>query len=345
MSSGRWFSTSTSTTDFACTVSGFLTEYLPLQRNYSKNTILSYRDAIKLFVVFIIDTKGIRLTDFTMKRFDRPLIVEFLEWLRNRGVSVSTANQRLAAIKTFAEYAGCQHVEYMAPLQMVQNIKSKKTASREIVFLSVEQTAKLINQPDINTCTGLRHRTIMTLLYDSGCRAQELCDIRIRDIYTGTNPTVRLHGKGNKHRTVTISEKTAILVSEYIRRQRSAAMEDEPLILNRKHEKLSRDGINYIISKYVSEIRSNDPNFPEKVHAHGFRHSKAMHMLAAGINIVYIRDFLGHEDISTTMIYSRADNRLKNEAINRLVPKVTGDINFIDWTKDQDLLSFLNSFK
>lgn len=335
----------TSTTDFACLVSEFLTEYLPLQRNYSKNTVLSYRDALKLLVVFITDTKGIRLTDFTMKHFDRQLIVEFLEWLRNRGVSVSTANQRLAAIKAFAEYAGCQRIEYMAPLQMVQNIKSKKTSSREIVFLSVEQTARLINQPDINTRTGLRHRTVMTLLYDSGCRVQELCDIRIRDIYTGTNPTVRLHGKGNKHRTVAISAKTATLVSEYIRRQRKTALEEEPLIINRTHEKLSRDGVNYIISKYVSEIRRNEPDFPEKIHAHGFRHSKAMHMLAAGINIVYIRDFLGHEDISTTMIYSRADNRLKNEAINKLAPKVAEDVNFQDWTKDQDLLSFLNSFK
>lgn len=336
---------SSTTTNFACLVSEFLTEYLPMQRNYSKNTVLSYRDALKLLVVFITDTKGIRLTDFTMKRFDRPLIVEFLEWLRNRGVSVSTSNQRLAAIKAFAEYAGCQSIEYMASLQMVQNIKSKKTSNKEIVFLSLEQTTKLINRPDLNTRTGLRHRTVMTLLYDSGCRVQELCDIRIRDVYTDGNPTVRLHGKGNKHRTVTISEKTATLVSEYIRRQRNTALEDEPLIINRTHGKLSRDGVNYIIGKYVSEIRRTEPSFPEKVHAHGFRHSKAMHMLAAGINIVYIRDFLGHEDISTTMIYSRADNRLKNEAINKLAPKVTEDVNYQDWTKDQDLLSFLNSFK
>lgn len=333
------------TTDFARLVSKFLTEYLPLQRNYSKNTVLSYRDALKLLVVFITDIKGIRLTDFTMRRFEKALIVEFLEWLRKRGASVSTANQRLAAIKSFAEYAGCQQIEYMAPLQMVQCIKSKKASSREIVFLSVEQMSRLINQPDINTHTGLRHRAAMTLLYDSGCRVQELCDIRIRDVYTGNNPTVRLHGKGNKHRTVTISEKTAKLVYEYVCRQRAAALDDEPLFVNRTREKLSRDGVNYIISRYVSEIRLNEPDFPEKVHAHGFRHSKAMHMLAAGINIVYIRDFLGHEDISTTMIYSRADNRLKNEAINRLAPQVTEEVHFQDWTRDQDLMSFLNSFK
>ena len=129
---------STNTTDFACLVSEFLTDFLPLQRNYSKNTVLSYRDALKLLVVFITETKGIRLTDFTMKRFDRQLIVEFLEWLRNRGSSISTANQRLAAIKAFAEYAGCQYIEYLAPLQMIQNIKAKKAVGREIVYLSVE---------------------------------------------------------------------------------------------------------------------------------------------------------------------------------------------------------------
>ena len=335
----------TNTTDFARLVSEFLTDYLPLQRNYSKNTILSYRDALKLLVVFITDEKDIRMTEFTMNAFDRQLILEFLEWLRSRGGSISTTNQRLAALKSFAEYAGCQQIEYLSPLQMVHNIKVKKAAGREIVFLSVEQIARLINLPDVNTATGLRHRTVMTVLYDSGCRVQELCDLRIRDVNTRSNPTIRLHGKGNKFRTVTISEKTATLIAEYISRQRSTALDDAPLIMNRNHAKMSRDGVNYIISKYSSEIHSMEPDFPEKVHAHGFRHSKAMHMLAAGINIVYIRDFLGHEDISTTMIYSRADNRLKNEAINKLAPKVTEDADFQDWTKDQDLLSFLNSLK
>ena len=123
------------------------------------------------------------------------------------------------------------------------------------------------------------------------------------------------------------------------------ALPDAPLAVSRTHEKMSRDGVNYIISKYVSEIHSTEPDFPEKIHAHCFRHSKAMHMLAAGINIVYIRDFLGHEDISTTMIYSRADNRLKTEAINKLAPKITDETEFRDWSKDQELMSFLNSLK
>lgn len=334
-----------SSTDFARLVTGFLTDYLPLQRNYSQNTVLSYRDALKLFVLFLTEQKGIRLAEFTMQDFDRQLVTEYLEWLRKRGAGMSTANQRLAALKTFADYAGIQYIEYLAPLQMVQGIKSKKTSPREITFLSVEQMSLLINSPDANTMAGLRHRVVLTLLYDSGCRVQELCDIQIRDIHTGSNPTVRLHGKGGKYRTVTISEKTAGLVVEYLKRHRNFALSDQPLITNRENGKLSRDGVNYIIQKYVLEARKKDPSFPEGLHAHGFRHSKAMHMLAAGINIVYIRDFLGHEDISTTMIYSRADNRMKTEAISRLAPQITGETELPDWSKDQDLMAFLRSFK
>ena len=333
------------TTDFARMVTGFLTDYLPLQRGYSKNTIISYRDALKLFIVFLTEEKGIQLSRFTMSGFNRRLIVEFLEWCRARGASVSTTNQRLAALKSFASYAQIERIDFMAPLQEVQAVRSCKTEGKEISFLDVDQMTQLINRPDVNTRSGLRHRAALTLLYDSGCRVQELCDIRLSDINTGKNPTVKLHGKGDKFRTVVISDGTGNLLKEYILRQRNGALLNHPLIVNRTGRKLSRDGVQYIIDKYVREIHAENEVFPEHVHCHQFRHSKAMHMLAAGINIVYIRDFLGHEDISTTQIYSRADSRLKNEAVNALAPKLAGKADFPDWRADQDLLGFLNSFR
>ena len=334
----------TNSTDFARLVTGFLTDYLPLQRGYSPNTILSYRDALKLFVLFLMESKGLQLSRFTMDKFNRELIIEYLEWCRNRGSSVSTANQRLAALKTFAVYAQIECISIIAPLQEIQAVRSRKAVEKEVSFLTVEQITALVNRPDINTGSGLRHRTVMTLLYDSGCRVQELCDIQIGDIITGNNPTVKLHGKGRKYRIVVISKRTAQLIDEYIHRQRAHALTGTPLLVNRSGQKMSRDGIQYIVDKYAGIVHANDNSFPEHVHCHQLRHSKAMHMLAAGINIVYIRDFLGHEDISTTMIYSRADNRLKNEAINLLAPQVTGEVNLPDWRADKDLLNFLNSF-
>lgn len=336
---------SVNSTDFSSLVTSFLTDYLPLQRCYSKNTILSYRDTLKLFLRYISIEKEMSLRSFQVKDFTRELIIEFLEWYRKSGAGSSTANQRLAAIKAFADYAQLECVEYLSPLLEVSAIKSKKTSSREISFLSVEQMTELINKPDIHTPTGFRHRVILTLLYDSGCRVQELCDITLGDIFLNSDTTIRLHGKGNKYRTVVISDATAALLEKYISRYLASANNDQPLIMNRYHQKIDRDGVGYIIKKYVSEIRKYNSSFPEKVHCHMFRHSKAMHMLEAGINIIYIRDFLGHEDISTTMIYIRADNRLKNEAINKLAPKITDETDLPDWNKDKDLMEFLNSLK
>ena len=209
----------------------------------------------------------------------------------------------------------------------------------------MEQMSALINSPDINSSTRFRHRVILTLLYDSECRVQELCDITIADISLGSVSTIRLHGKSNKYRTVVVSDETANLIRNYLSRYRSHAIGTQPVITNRYHRKIDRDGISYIVKKYADVLCKEDATFPEHVHCHMFRHSKAMHMLEAGINIIYIRDFLGHEDISTTMVYVRADNRLKNNAINALAPKVTNETTLPDWNKDKDLLQFLNSLK
>ena len=262
---------SRNTTDFAKMVTGFLTDYLPLRRGYSKNTILSYRDALKLFIVFLIEEKGLQLSSFTMSGFNRNLVAEFLVWCRSRGASTSTANQRLAALKSCASYAQTEQIDYIVSLQDIQAVRSRKSEGKEISFLNADHMALLINRPDVNTRNGLRHRAALTLLYDSGCRVQELCDIRLRDINTGHNPVVKLHGKGDKYRTVVISEGTGNLLKEYISRQRNGALQDQPLIVNRTGRKLSRDGVQYMIDKYVREIHEENKAFPEHVHCHQFR--------------------------------------------------------------------------
>ncbi len=333
----------TNSTDFAQIVTAFLTDYLPLQRCYSKNTILSYRDTLKLFLRFISEEKGVRLKSFRVRDFTRGIVIEFLEWYRQKGAKSSAANQRLAAIKTFADYAQLECIDCICPLQEIIAIKAKKSTAREVEFLSVEHVSLLINRPNVNTSSGLRHRAALTLLYDSGCRVQELCGLTVADISLSGSPTIRLHGKGDKYRTVPIPEGTASIVEGYISRQLSGALKDRPLIPNRYHNKMDRDGISYILKKYAAEARKADPTFPEHIHCHMLRHSKAVHMLEAGINIIYIRDFLGHEDISTTMVYIKADNRLKNEAINKLAPKVINEENLPDWSKDTGLMDFLNS--
>lgn len=332
-------------TDFAVLVTKFLTEYLPLHRSCSKNTISSYKDSLKLFILFLRDHKSMNINKFKMHQINRELILEFIEWLENRGNSPVTINHRLAGIKSFLNFAQYESVENIAYLQPVLSIKSLKTTTRQVDYLTEEQMNSLINLPPTDTFTGLRHRIIMCLLYDTGARVQELCDLKIEDINLGNNPTVKLHGKGSKIRIVPISKNMNQILEVYISKFFSdIKLKNEYLIKNKNNQQMSRDGIEYIVQKYASILKNNDPSFPSKVHPHMFRHSKAMHMLAVDIPIVYIRDFLGHEDISTTMIYARADSRKKNEAINNLAPKLIEE-NYVDWSKDQDLLDFLNSFK
>ncbi len=259
-------------TDFAQLVTGFLTDYLPLQRCYSKNTILSCRDTLKLFLRFISEEKGIRLKSFGTKDFTKETVIEFWEWYRQKGAKSSAANQRLAAIKTFADYTQAECIDFISPLQEITAIKAKKSTAREIEFLTVEHTSLLVNSPDANTSAGLRHRVALTLLYDSGCRVQELCDLTVGDVSSiGSNPTIRLHGKGDKYRTVPISEGAASLVNGYDSRQLSGALKDRPLIPNRYHNKMNRDGISYILKKYAAKARKTDSTFPEHIHCHMLR--------------------------------------------------------------------------
>lgn len=332
-------------TDFAVLITKFLTEYLPLHRNCSKNTISSYKDSLKLFILFLRDGKSMNINKFKMHQINRELILEFIEWLENRGNSPVTINHRLAGIKSFINFAQYESVENLAYLQPVLSVKSLKTTTRQVDYLTEEQMNNLINLPHIDTSTGIRHRIIMCLLYDTGARVQELCDLKIEDTNLGNNPTVKLHGKGSKIRIVPISKNMNQILEVYISKFFSdIKLKNEYLIKNKNNQQMSRDGIEYIVQKYATILKNNDPSFPSKVHPHMFRHSKAMHMLAVDIPIVYIRDFLGHEDISITMIYARADSRKKNEAINNLAPKLIEE-NYVDWSKDQDLLDFLNSFK
>lgn len=331
--------------NFALLVSSFLTDYLPLQRGYSENTVKSYRDTLKLFLRYVNEKTEKPIKAFETKDFTKELVISFLEDYRKNGASTSAANQRLAALKTFASYAQIESLECMSSLSRVTDIKATKYTSREIHYLTAEQTSKLINKPGLSSFTEFRHRVVMTLLYDSGCRVQELCDINIGDIFINTDTTVRLHGKGDKYRTVIVSDETGKLIRAYLNKFRVHALKTDPLIINRNRTRMNRDGVSYIIGKYASKLHSEDNSFPANIHCHMLRHSKAMHMLEAGINIVIIRDFLGHEEITTTMIYAKADNRKKKEVIEALAPKLTGTTELPDWTEDNDLLNFLDSLK
>lgn len=329
------------TTDFAKQVQLFLCDYLPSQRNYSRNTISSYRDTLKLFVRFLIEDKGLSIARFRMKDFTREVILEFLQHI-GASCRPSTVNNRLSSLKSFAEFCQSDCMEELSSLIHISHIKQLKTERKVVQFLDKETISKVINLPDISDFKGLRHRVILCTLYDTGARVQELCDITIKDLYLDSKtPYVTLYGKGLKTRMVPITNELASLLKVYIKRLRGyRSQPDSWLIINKCGGKMSRDGVNYIVKKY---FKLAFPDSMERVHPHVFRHSKASHLLASGVPIVYIRDFLGHADLETTMIYAKADTELKSRAINALAPKIVGEESLEDWNTDGDLMDFLNT--
>lgn len=335
-------------TNFATHLTIFLSEYLPVQKNASKNTIFSYRDTFKLLLRYCQEQRSLPVEKLTMDVFTHNLIEDFLKWLEeSRRCSISTRNQRLAAIHSFFRYAQYEDPSGILHFQKVISIPVKKTAKPVVPYLTPDAIQLLLAQPDKTTTKGRRNLTLLGTLYDSGCRVQELADLRVRDIIMDISPVLIITGKGNKVRRVPLMNNTLTLLKQYITENSldKPWKSDYPLFVNKQHNKLTKEGISYIVSKYAALARNTSATIvPNVVTPHMFRHSKAMHLLQAGVNLIYIRDFLGHEDIKTTEIYAKCDTELKRQAIENAYPDLI-DSNLPDWNKDTALIDWLANLK
>ena len=333
-------------TCFARYMSKYLTEYLPGIQGVSYNTIASKRDAYILLLKYLDDTQNIKAEDVDIPLLTRETIIKYLEWLeKSRGSSVSTRNIRLAAIKSLFSYIQTQTPDYIYHCQQILSIPRKKEPGHTLEYLTVEGIKSVLDAVEASSRTGLRDLTLLSLMYDSAARVQEIADLAVNDFRAEKPSTLRLTGKGSKTRIVPLMSATSDLVSKYISIYHPSYRGEYnvPLFSNRKKEKLTRAGITYILKKYVKIAREKQPDLiPETVSPHGFRHSKSMHMLQAGVPLIYIRDFLGHSEISTTEIYARCDSEQKRKAIENTCPSITKSETPM-WQKDTSLLGLLQS--
>lgn len=333
-------------TCFARYMSKYLTEYLPGIQGVSYNTIASKRDAYILLLKYLDDTQNIKAEDVDIPLLTRETIIKYLEWLeKSRGSSVSTRNIRLAAIKSLFSYIQTQTPDYIYQCQQILSIPRKKEPGHTLEYLTVEGIKSVLNAVETSSRTGLRDLTLLSLMYDSAARVQEIADLSVNDFRAEKPSTLRLTGKGSKTRIVPLMSTTSDLVSKYISIYHPSYRGEYnvPLFSNRKKEKLTRAGIAYILKKYIKIAREKQPDLiPETVSPHGLRHSKSMHMLQAGVPLIYIRDFLGHSEISTTEIYARCDSEQKRKAIENTCPSITKSETPM-WQKDTSLLGWLQS--
>lgn len=330
--------------EFQYYLSRFLTFYMAGQRNLSSNTVSSYADTFKLLLTFFENVKDIKADRIQLNDLTRDNMVEFLDWLENfRNVMPASRNIRLAAIHSFVRYVQIEDPAHLHEYQKILAIKNKKHQTTVVPYLSVNQMKAIIEAPDADTEQGFRDKVLLTVLYDSAARVDELIHMKVDDLRLSSPETVRITGKGNKIRTVPLMGNTVCLLKKYISENKLDQKKystQEYLFVNRSRNAMTRAGVSYIINKYVTKANENGAAITINVHPHVFRHSKAVHLLESGVELIYIRDFLGHSSVKTTEIYARVCNANKRAALEKAYENIAEN-NESDWTSDKDLMSWL----
>lgn len=314
--------------DFSYYLSKFLSDYLIVERNMSDNTIRSYRKTFQILIDYLVNIKGIKLKDITFKNITREIIIEFLNYLEDeKKNSIRTRNQRLACIKSFYQYCIIDEIDNIDNIRKILSIKAKKEIKKVMNYLTEEELKTIFDSIDTSTKIGRRNLTILTLLYDTAARASEIINIKIEDIHLEEKYII-LTGKGNKQRVVPIMEQTKKLLISYYK---------ENIILN--GYLFNINGMRFSKNTLAEIVKKHSKIISKKVSPHTFRHTRAVHLLDKGVNIIYIQELLGHTSINTTMEYTKVIEKSKFDAIKEANPKLDNDLP--DWNNDSDLLSQL----
>ena len=333
-------------TDLAYHIKRYFQIYLPGIKGLSNSTILSYRDNITIFLRYCEAKEGLKIEKISLKHINKDMVERFLDDLEtNMQYSIASRNQRLAAIRAFFRYIMHEDISYISLAQEILNIPLKKAPKSIPEHLTLQGIEILLSQPDINDSHKIRDLTLMAFMYDTGARVQECIDLTVGDIRIESPSTAILHGKGNKVRVLPLMRNTLSLLKKYLEINNLLAPEKKcsPVFVNKYGNRLTRAGISYILNKYSKQANQQCPDIvPEHIHPHMLRHSRAMHLLQAGVNLVYIRDFLGHSSVTTTEIYARADSEIKRKAIEKASPDITHNM-VGEWENNKDLLKWLKS--
>jgi site-specific recombinase XerD len=333
------------TTDFARLTSGFLNDYLPNEKGVSVNTIKSYSYTFILLIKYMHQVMRVPAHSLTFRHLNKEVIVGFLDWLQNeRHCSNATRNQRLAALSSFIKYAQYMSADHILDCHQILSIPLKKTSDLGISYLTIDGIKLLLEQPDILKTKGIRDLTLLSLMYESAARVQEIIDLTPESLFVANKPyRVILHGKGDKYRSVPLPDKEVELLRHYLAQNGLSNRENvkKPLFPNVQGQKMTRNGVNNILMKYVKMAREKNLSLvPDRLSCHAMRHSKAMALLDSNIQLIHIRDFLGHKSVLTTEIYARTNPKYTFEAVKNAYKNITSD-HLPVWVGDDELMKML----
>jgi site-specific recombinase XerD len=327
-------------TVLAPTIEAFFTERLITQRQVSSRTVAAYRDTLRMLLTFAADRTGRAPSQLDVNDIDAVLVGEFLTHLeRDRHNSARTRNTRLAAIRSLFRYAAYRHPEHAQIIQRVLAIPSKRHGERELDYLDAAEVDALLAAPDRTTWIGRRDHMLLVLGVQTGLRVSELTAVTNADIELGFGAHVHCHGKGRKDRTTPLTRQTVGLLREWMIER--AGEPADPLFPTSRGRVLSVDAVQWLVAKHAHLASRSQPSLANKtVSPHVLRHTCAMNLLDAGVDLAVIALWLGHESTQTTQIYLHANMALKEKALARTAPVNTSRRRY---RPPDQLLAFLNA--
>jgi integrase/recombinase XerD len=300
----------------------FFQDYLRDHRGLSSNTILGYRDTIKLFLSFLSKHTRSQTSKLSLDDLNVENALAFLNDVeKTRHCSVATRNLRLSALRTFFEYLVTQDTLHAGQYQRVIAIPLKQSPHRMLGYLEVNEVKAILSCIDHKVISGMRDYVLLNFLYNTGARVQEACDLRIESIHFEPPPLVTITGKGRKTRQVPLWPETATLLRSYIEERGASQDPQQVVFLNARGQSLTRFGVRYIVKSRIAAAAKNCPSLAKKkIGPHTFRHTTAMHLLQSGVDLTVIKNWLGHVNLDTTHAYVEIDLNMKRKALSSCAP-------------------------
>ncbi len=324
-------------------VHAFFVDHLITVKGLRPASVRSYRDTVRLLLVFVAADKRCKLSRLALADLSFDRVLRFLRYLEaERGNHIRTRNQRLAALHTLFEYIAGRAPEMLGVCQQVAAIPMKRVAPPETRFLERDEIDELLRRLPREGRSALRDRALLLFLYNTGARVGEAAALRVGHLDLGEHPRVRLHGKGDKWRTCPLWAQTAALLASLLRRV-DGPVTPETAVFSAHDHPLTRFGMYKIVRRHAA--RFDDPRTGRRISPHIFRHTAAVHLLEAGVEVNVIRGWLGHADLSTTNRYAEINTRAKEAALRALEPPGTAAASPIKpiWRSDESLLTWLAS--
>ena len=324
-------------------LSDYLSDHLPRLRGTSPHTIHSYRDSVVLLLRFLSQHLSKSVTALDLADLAPPAILAFLSYLeRERNNGVATRNVRLSAIHAFFRFVAARNPEHLDLAQRILGIPFKRATQRAIDYLEYDEIDAVLKAIKRSTSQGCRDYALLSTMFNTGGRVQEIADLRIRDLQLTRPFQVRLFGKGKKERYCPLWPQTATVLRAFCQQRNLDLRSAAHVFLNHRGQPLTRFGIRHILARCLSVAQSKAPNLKKKrLHPHSLRHSTAVALLKSGVDLSTISHLLGHASPTTTNRYARVDLEMKRQAIAKVKPVPRRSS--IPWNKDRTLLDWLES--